>query len=100
MVEPSEMEDTEGEKSEVVMAEEVRDWPGGEARDSWGWRSTDTVVLWLSDDTEPLWKIVNPPLRVMAVSPEVSLVVEEKLKADGLMLSVAEGMKVEIINLT
>lgn len=34
MVEPSEMEDTEGEKSEVVMAEEVRDWPGGEARDS------------------------------------------------------------------
>lgn len=36
MVEPSEMEDTEGEKPEVVMAEEVRDWPGGEARDSWG----------------------------------------------------------------
>lgn len=62
--------------------------------------SGDTVVF---GDSRLIWKIIDPPPKVVAISPEMALVVEEELTADreaGLALSVAEAMEVEIIDLT
>lgn len=64
------------------------------------WELSDDIVVF--GDPVLLWKIVDPPLRVVAVGLEMSLVVEEKVRADGdagLGLSVEEGIEVEIVGL-
>lgn len=57
------------------------------------WKLSGDIVVF--GDPVLLWKIVDPPLRVVAVGLEMTLVVEEKVRADGdagLGLSVVEGM--------
>lgn len=100
-----------GEKPDVVMAEEgsgtgLKKKPGiVEAEEE----VSGTVVQELSDDTvvfggsRLIWKIIDPPLKVVAVSSEMALLVEEELTADGeagLALSVAEAVEIEIVDLT
>lgn len=50
-----------------------------------------------------IWKIVDPPLKVVAISLELTLAVEEEVRANGdsgLGLSVTEGMEVKKVDLT